>query len=45
MIGAKGGPTKSDIEEVEQWSDGGYICGGKIDKVVCSKEVVLRRLC
>ena len=30
MIGAKGGPTKSDIEEVEQWSEGGYICGGKI---------------
>lgn len=30
MIGATGGPTKSDIEEVEQWSEGGYICGGKI---------------
>ena len=33
MVGATGGPTKSDIEEVEQLSEGGYICGGRnLDK-------------
>ena len=30
MVGAKGGPTKSDIEEMDHWTEGSYICGGRI---------------
>ena len=30
MVGAKGGRTKSDVEELQQWSEGGYMCGSKV---------------
>ena len=29
-VGAKGGPTKSDMEELQLWSEGGYMCGSKV---------------
>ena len=30
MVGAKGGPTKSDVEKLQRWSKGGYMCGSKV---------------
>ena len=30
MVEAYGGPTKSDMEELRQWSEGGYMCGSKV---------------
>ena len=49
MVGAKGGPTKSDIEEMDHWTEGSYICGGRIpDKkqaILCSEEIVLQQPC
>ena len=27
MVGGKGGPKKSDVEELGRWSEGGYMCG------------------
>ena len=29
-FGAKGGPKKSDVEELQIWSEGGYMCGPKV---------------
>ena len=30
MVGAKGDPTKSDMEELQRWSEGGYMCGSQV---------------
>ena len=30
MIGAKGGPGKYGVEEIQRWSEGGYMCGYKV---------------
>ena len=30
MVGAKGGLTKSDVEELQWWSEGGYMHGSKL---------------
>ena len=29
-FGAKGGPTKSEVEELQRWSKGVYMCGSKV---------------
>ena len=30
MVGSKGGPKKSDMEEPHKWLEGGYMCGSKV---------------
>ena len=49
IVGENGGPTKSDIEEMDHWTEGSYICGGRIpDKkqaILCSEEIVLQQPC
>ena len=30
MVGAKGGPKISNVEELQQWSEGGKMCGSKV---------------
>ena len=30
MVVAKGGPKKSDMEDLQRWSKGGYRCGSKV---------------
>ena len=30
MVVEKGGPTRSDMEEPQRWSEGGYMCGSKV---------------
>ena len=30
MVGAKDGTTKYDVEELQKWSSGGYMCGSKV---------------
>ena len=30
MVEAKGGPTKYDVEDIQQWLEVGYICGSKV---------------
>ena len=30
MVGAKGGPTKSDVEELQQWLEVGDMFGSKV---------------
>ena len=30
MVGAKGGRTKSDVEELQRWYEEGYMCGSKV---------------
>ena len=47
-FGAKGGPKKSDVEELQIWSEGGYMCGPKVPvnkfyvqrKLFCSDYIV-----
>ena len=41
MVGTKGGPTKSDVEELQRWSEGGYMCGSKVP---CDKLYVQRKV-
>ena len=30
MVGEKGGPTKYDVEELQKFSEGGYMCGSNV---------------
>ena len=30
MVGSKGGPKKSGIEELHRWLEGGYMCGSNV---------------
>ena len=30
MIGRKEGPTKTDMQELQQWVGRGYICGNRV---------------
>ena len=32
MVGSKGDPKKSDAEELQQWSEGGHMCGSKVPR-------------
>ena len=29
-VGAKGGPTKYYVEDLQKWSEGGYMCGSRV---------------
>ena len=41
MVGAKGGPKKSDVEELQRWYEGGYMCGSKVP---CNKFYVQKNV-